>query len=95
MDAAPAIRLSDLELFADCTKAELRQIESLTTYLQVEQDRVLIREGSPAKEFIIIGSGRARISRPGLPTWAAANSSARWSCWTKRHGRPRQRRPPI
>ena len=73
MDAAPAIRLSDLELFADCTKAELRQIESLTTYLQVEQDRVLIREGSPAKEFIIIGSGRARISREtgGRPTRVA------------------------
>ncbi len=63
MDPAPAIRLSDLELFADCTKAELRQIDSLTTYLQVERDRVLIREGSAAKEFIIIGSGQARISR--------------------------------
>ena len=63
MDAAPIIHLSDLELFADCTRAELRQIESLTTYLQVERDRVLIREGSPAKEFIIIGSGNARISR--------------------------------
>ena len=63
MDTAPVIQLSDLELFADCTRSELRQIESLTTYLQVERDRVLIREGSPATEFIIIGSGRARISR--------------------------------
>ena len=45
MDAAPVIRLSDLELFADCTRAKLRQMESLTTYLQVERDRVLIREG--------------------------------------------------
>jgi CRP-like cAMP-binding protein len=63
MDATPIIRLADLELFADCSKAELRQIESLTTHLHLEQDRVLMREGSPAKEFIIIGSGSARISR--------------------------------
>jgi CRP-like cAMP-binding protein len=63
MDTAPVIQLSDLELFADCTRSELRQIESLTTYLQVERDRVLIREGNPATEFIIIGSGSARISR--------------------------------
>src|ERR1700722_1938017 len=63
MDAAPVIHLSDLELFADCSRAELRKIESLTTYLQVARDRVLIREGSPATEFIIIGSGDARISK--------------------------------
>lgn len=63
MGKAPIIHLSDLELFADCTRSELRQIESLTTYLQVERDRVLIREGNPATEFIVIGSGSARISR--------------------------------
>jgi protein lysine acetyltransferase len=56
-------RIDDLELFADCTKAELRQIGSLTTFLHVARDRVLMREGSTAKEFIIIGSGTARISR--------------------------------
>jgi len=63
MDANPVIRIADLELFADCSKAELRQIESLTTFLHLEQDRVLMREGSAPKEFIIIGSGTARISR--------------------------------
>jgi CRP-like cAMP-binding protein len=63
MDATPAIRIGDLALFADCTKAELRQIDSLTTFLHLGKDRVLIREGSPAREFIIIGSGTARISR--------------------------------
>jgi len=63
MDATPVIRLADLELFADCSKAELRQIQSLTTYLHLERDRVLMREGSAPKEFIIIGSGSARISR--------------------------------
>ena len=57
------VRIADLELFADCAKAELRQIDSLTTCLHVPADRVLMREGSTAKEFIIIGSGTARVSR--------------------------------
>jgi len=63
MDATPAIRIGDLELFADCTRAQLRQIDSLTTYLHLDKDRVLMHEGSTAREFIIIGSGTARISR--------------------------------
>jgi CRP-like cAMP-binding protein len=63
MESAPPIRIADLDLFADCSKAELRQIDSLTTYLQLSKDRVLMKEGSPAKQFIIIGSGTARISR--------------------------------
>ncbi len=33
MDDTPVVRLSDLDLFADCTKAELQKINSLTTYL--------------------------------------------------------------
>jgi CRP-like cAMP-binding protein len=57
------VDIADLELFADCTKAELRQIRSLTTYLRIPKDRVLIREGSRAQEFIIINTGTARVSR--------------------------------
>ncbi len=74
MDAAPLVRLADLELFADCTKAELRKIESLTTYLHLERDRVLMREGSSAREFIVIGSGSARISKEtGVGTTTVAD----------------------
>jgi CRP-like cAMP-binding protein len=63
MNAPHVVDIGELELFADCTKAELRQIRSLTTYLQVPKDQVLMREGSPAHEFIIIDSGTARVSR--------------------------------
>jgi CRP-like cAMP-binding protein len=63
MDAAPVIQLSDLDLFADCTKGELRTIESLTTYLHLPKDRVLVTEGRPAREFIVIARGTARLSR--------------------------------
>jgi CRP-like cAMP-binding protein len=63
MNATQAVDIAELELFADCTKAELKQIRSLTTYLRVAKDQVLMREGSPAHEFIIIDSGTARVSR--------------------------------
>ena len=63
MDTALPVRIADLELFSDCTRSELRQLDSLTTFLHLKQDRVLISEGSPAREFIIIGSGTARVSR--------------------------------
>jgi CRP-like cAMP-binding protein len=63
MDTALPVRIADLELFSDCTRSELRQLDSLTTFLQLKRDRVLISEGSPAREFIIIGSGTARVSR--------------------------------
>jgi CRP-like cAMP-binding protein len=64
MDTALPVRIAELDLFSDCTRSELRQLDSLTTFLQLKQDRVLISEGSPAREFIIIiGSGTARVSR--------------------------------
>jgi len=63
MDRPRVVDIADLELFADCTKAELRKIRSLTTYLQVPKDQVLMREGTLAHEFIIIDSGTARVSR--------------------------------
>jgi CRP/FNR family cyclic AMP-dependent transcriptional regulator len=64
--AAPyVIRFADLDLFGDCTKAELRKIGSLTTYVRVPRDRVLMREGNRADEFVVIGAGTAHVSRQG------------------------------
>ncbi len=63
MATPPVVRIADLELFADCTRAELRQIGSLTTYLQVPKGQVLMREGGRANEFVVIGSGNAKVSR--------------------------------
>jgi CRP-like cAMP-binding protein len=63
MDTPREIDIADLELFANCTKAELRQIRSLTTYLRIPRGRTLIREGSRAQEFLIITSGTARVTR--------------------------------
>jgi CRP-like cAMP-binding protein len=56
-------RLDQLELFADCDRAELRRIEPLTTFLRVPKDQVLLREGQAPQQFIVVGSGTARLTR--------------------------------
>ena len=58
-----ALHIGDLELFADCTRSQLHQIGSLTTGLHIPRDHELIREGSLAREFIVIRSGSARVTR--------------------------------
>jgi CRP-like cAMP-binding protein len=77
MATSRVVDIADMELFAGCTKAELRKIRSLTTYVQVPADQVLMREGSSAHEFIIIDSGTARVSREtddGVATVAEVGS---------------------
>jgi len=58
-----ARRIDELDVFVDCTKAQLQQIGSLTTCLRIPKDHVLIREGSFAREFIVVHSGSARVTR--------------------------------
>lgn len=55
--------LGELDLFADCTRAQLQKIDTLTTDLRIPKDSVVIREGSVAKEFIVIRSGSVRVTR--------------------------------
>ena len=55
--------IGDLDLFADCTRAQLQKIDALTTHLRIQKDRVLMREGSVAREFIVIRTGSARVTR--------------------------------
>jgi CRP-like cAMP-binding protein len=62
-DLDPAERLSNLDLFADCTRAQLQKIDALTTDLSIRKDHVLIREGSVARQFIVICTGSAQVTR--------------------------------
>ena len=68
-----ALRIDDLDLFADCTRAQLQQIGSLTTYLRIPAGQVLIHEGDVAKEFIVILRGSAEVTRrtPGAAVHVA------------------------
>ena len=54
--------LRELDLFADCSNAELRRISSLMTMLSVPAGTVLITEGSIGLEFMIIDEGEATVS---------------------------------
>ena len=63
MDVAEHGGIDELDLFSACTRSELRQIDGLTTRLRLPKGRVLMREGEAPKEFVIIGSGRVRVTR--------------------------------
>jgi len=57
------VPMDALDLFADCSKGQLKQIDGLTTGLRVPKDHVLTRAGSVAKEFIVIRAGSARVTQ--------------------------------
>ena len=63
MLASTAVHIDDLALFADCTRTQLQQISALTTGLHIPKGQAFIREGSLAREFIVIRSGSARVTR--------------------------------
>lgn len=54
--------LRHLDLFADCTPAELRRVGSLLTMLTVPAGTVLMTEGTIGLEFMIIDQGVAGVS---------------------------------
>jgi CRP-like cAMP-binding protein len=54
--------LSELELFSECSRSELRRIGSLLTSLRVEPGRVLMSEDWPGSELLVITEGTAEVS---------------------------------
>ena len=54
--------IGDVELFADCTRDELRQIRSLMTLLQPAEGTVLSRDGRRAQQFLIVSGGQAHLT---------------------------------
>jgi CRP-like cAMP-binding protein len=54
--------LSELDLFAACSRAELQRVEPLITPIRLRAGHVLIREGTIGHEFIIITKGDAAVS---------------------------------
>ena len=57
--------LAEIELFSELPKRDRRRMASLMTPLRVEEGRVLTREGSQGREFMIISEGNATVSRGG------------------------------
>ena len=55
-------RLQSIQLFATCTRAQLRRIRSLSTEVAVRAGRELAVEGRRCRELIVILEGEARAS---------------------------------
>ncbi len=58
-------RLSEVSLFAGCTKRELKLIGEVADEIEVPAGKVLIRQGDPGRECFVIVEGRATASIRG------------------------------
>lgn len=57
--------LARLELFHDCSPAELRAVDSLVTEVRVPAGRVLMEEGTRGLDFLVVVEGTATVTRAG------------------------------
>jgi CRP-like cAMP-binding protein len=57
--------LARISIFSECSKKELKAISRLVTPVEVKSGKVLTREGDPGREFMIIASGTAAVTRNG------------------------------
>jgi CRP/FNR family transcriptional regulator, cyclic AMP receptor protein len=60
-----ASALRRVPLFSSCSKRELSQIAAMTTEMDVAPAEVIVSEGDQTREFYIIVSGTADVSRQG------------------------------
>ncbi len=58
-------RLKAIPLFEKFSEEELRQIAPFAEEVQVEEGRVLVREGDYSYQFMAIEEGTARVTRQG------------------------------
>ncbi len=59
--------ISDIWLFSNCTKSELRAIRSSATPASLVSGQLVIKEGEPGTYFFVIVSGAAEVRRKGRP----------------------------
>lgn len=68
-------RLSQVGLFAGCTKPELRRIAACVDEIDVPAGKILIRQGDPGRECFVIVNGRASAAIRGKGTFALGPGS--------------------
>ncbi len=59
----PHAHLRDLPIFAECSEAELAEIDGLSDEVRVPAGRFLIRQGDIGREFIVVIEGNAVVTR--------------------------------
>ena len=57
--------LKKVPLFADCSKAELRELAKSADELDLRQGTVLTREGRPGREFFVLIDGTVQVTKKG------------------------------
>lgn len=57
--------LSEIPIFSECTRKELKAISKLVTPVNITAGKVLVKEGEPGREFMIIAEGAATVRRNG------------------------------
>jgi CRP-like cAMP-binding protein len=58
-----AARLRDVELFKDCSEADLSELTAGLAPFEVEAGTVILRQGDPADGFVLIVDGGAVVTR--------------------------------
>lgn len=57
--------LRNVPLFAGCSKKELRELAARTDEVDLREGYVLMREGRPGREFVVLVEGTAHVTRDG------------------------------
>ena len=57
--------LKKVPLFSGCSKSELRELAKSADELDVREGTVLTREGRPGREFFVLISGTAKVTKNG------------------------------
>jgi CRP-like cAMP-binding protein len=57
--------LKELSLFSETSKSQLSEIARQLTMLKIPAGRVLVSEGEPGNQFMIIADGEAVVSQGG------------------------------
>jgi CRP-like cAMP-binding protein len=58
--------LKRIPLFAGCSRAELVEIAICADDLDLDEGDALVREGEPARQFFVLVSGTATVTRNGV-----------------------------
>ena len=57
--------LKHAPLFAGCSKSELRALASTADELDLREGTIITREGRPGREFFVLISGNAQVTKKG------------------------------
>jgi CRP/FNR family transcriptional regulator, cyclic AMP receptor protein len=57
--------LKQIPLFGDCSKTELEAVARVTDELALPEGRVLMRQGAPGRELVVLVGGEATVERDG------------------------------